>query len=100
MLAAAAGLNDSAEACPTYTYVRACASSVLTEGKVEILGGGYLSLGSPQHVLLFLKDGIHTLKELHALLGNPAKKRELIDNSSLKIEMKGLGKYVNLQEKK
>lgn len=54
------------------------------------LGGGYLSLGSPQHVLLFLKDGIHTLKELHALLRNPAKKREQIDSSSLRIDMKHL----------
>lgn len=53
-------------------------------------GEGYLSLGGPLHVLLLLEDGIHTLKELHALFGNPAKKRELIDNSSLKIEMKHL----------
>lgn len=52
------------------------------------LGWGYLSLGSPQHVLLFLKDGIHTFKELRALLRNPAKEREQTDSSSLKTEMK------------
>lgn len=38
-------------------------------------GGGYLSLGGPQHVLLLLKDGVHALKELGALLGDPAKTR-------------------------
>lgn len=38
-------------------------------------GGGYLSLGGPQHVLLLLKDGVHTLKELGALPGDPAKTR-------------------------
>lgn len=43
--------------------------------------GGYLSLGGPQHVLLFLQNGIHALKELHALLGNPAKKMEQIGES-------------------
>lgn len=54
------------------------------------MGGGYLGLGSPQHVVLLLKDGIHALKELHALLGNPAKKRKQIVKSSLKIEMQHL----------
>lgn len=38
--------------------------------------GGYLILGSLQHVLLLLEDGVHALKELHALLGDPAKARE------------------------
>lgn len=52
--------------------------------------GGYLGLGSPQHVLLLLKDGIHTLKELHALLGNPVETRKQTGDSSLKIEMKYL----------
>lgn len=42
-------------------------------------GGGYLSLGSPQQVLLLLKDGVHTFEKLHALLGNPAKKEEKTD---------------------
>lgn len=36
-------------------------------------GRHYLSLGSPQHVLLLLKDGVDALKELGALLGDPAK---------------------------
>lgn len=42
----------------------------------------YLSLRAPQQVLLFLKDTIHSFKELYTLLWNPAKK---IDNSALKI---------------
>lgn len=37
------------------------------------VGRRYLSLGSPQHVLLLLKDGVDALKELGALLGDPAK---------------------------
>lgn len=36
-------------------------------------GRRYLSLGSPQHVLLLLKDGVDALKELGALFGDPAK---------------------------
>lgn len=46
----------------------------------KVWGVGYLSLGGPQHVLLFLQDGIHALKELHALLGNPAEMRKQIDD--------------------
>ena len=61
------------------------------------LGVGYLSLGSPQHVLLFLKDSVHSLKELCTLLGNPAKKRELM--TTLKIEIKHL-ENVNIWENK
>lgn len=46
-------------------------------------GRRYLSLGSSQHVLLLLKDGVDTLKELGALLGNPAKtSRKQIDDDS------------------
>lgn len=46
-------------------------------------GRRYLSLGGSQQVLLLLKDGVDTLKELGALLGNPAKtSRKQIDADS------------------
>lgn len=83
-VAMAMGLEDGA----VYVlYVWVCGRP-----KGQSWAGSYLSLRGPHHVLLFLQDGIHTLEELHALLWNPAKKREQIDkrSSSLKIKM-GVG---------
>lgn len=52
-------------------------------------GQSYLSLGSPQHVLLLLKDGIDALKEFGALFGNPAKmSRNRLRTIHLGLEIK------------
>lgn len=68
---------------------RTCFGGGAADGEVEVgCGrGSYLGLGRPQHVLLLLKDGIHAIKKLHALLGDPAKETKQIE---LKIEMKHL----------
>lgn len=68
-------------------YTNCTCFKCVTDGKVEVGLGGYLSLGCPHHVLLFLQDDVHTLKELHTFFWNPAKMREQIKKKHLNLSI-------------